>query len=67
MSKNKEKYVAEKHLQSLVDFVSAYDNSDLPDGAWWDMLEEGVAAWSDWAGVRIDPHDGVLEYVEGRQ
>jgi hypothetical protein len=65
--RKKEKYVSAIHRQSLIDFVSAYDNDDLPDGAWWAVMEEGVEAWSSYSGVSIDPHDGVLEYAKGRQ
>jgi hypothetical protein len=50
----------------LCDFLEAWDNDELPDGAWWAMLMEGVEAYNDEYDGDIDPHDGVLAYVYER-
>ncbi len=48
----------------LVGFLVAYDNDDLSDGAWQAVLEDGAKAFSQAYGIRIDPFDGFMEYVE---
>lgn len=58
------RYDATQHRDSLIGFMSAYDNDDLSDGAWQAMLEDGAKAFSKHFGIRIDPFDAFMEYVE---
>lgn len=56
-------YSAPKHRNALIGYMSAYDNDDLSDGAWQAMLEDGAKAFSKEFGIRIDPFDAFMEYV----
>ena len=57
-------YDAGAHRDTLIGFMSAYDNDDLPDGAWQAMLEDGAKAFSKEFEIHIDPYDAFMEYVE---
>lgn len=57
-------YRATNHRDSLLGFMSAYDNSNLSDGAWQAMLEDGAKAFSKEFGISIEPFDAFMEYVE---
>ncbi len=57
-------YHAAAHRDLLIGTLSAYDNDDLSDGAWQAMLEDGAKAFTQAYGIRIDPFDGFMEYVE---
>lgn len=62
--KKKIPYNPEKHRQGLVDFLSAWDMDDFPDGAWQAYLQEGAEAYSDELGIAIDPYDAFIEYCK---
>lgn len=49
--------------ESLVTFMSAYDNGDLPDGAWQAMLEDGAEEFTRTTGIQIEPIDAFHEYL----
>lgn len=51
----------------LIDFLEAYDHDDLPDGAWQAMIEDGVKAYNEEFGARIDPFDGFMAYIEAKK
>jgi len=38
----------------------------LPDGAWWACLAEGVSAYNEVEGSKVDPNDGVHAYLARR-
>lgn len=57
-------YHAAAHRDTLIATLSAYDNSDLPDGAWQAMLEDGAKAFTKAYGISIEPFDAFMEYVE---
>ena len=47
-------------------FVDAMNDDDLPDGAWWAMLEEGVRNYNSEYGTNYDPHEAVHRYLQAR-
>lgn len=47
----------------FADYIDAWNNDDLPDGAWWAMLEEGVDSYNKEFGTSIDGNDGVHAYL----
>ena len=59
----RQRYNREQHGQGLVDFMAAFDDDSLADGAWQAMLEEGGEAYSQEFNVAIDGHDAFMEYV----
>lgn len=61
-----QRYHREIHGQGLVDFMQAFDNDDLSDGAWQAMLEDGGDAYAETFGVKISGYDAFMEYVELR-
>ena len=49
----------------LVGFLSAYDHSDLPDGAWFSVLEEGAEDFAKSINLRnYDTNSMVHEYLK---
>lgn len=42
--------------------ASNYD--DLPDGAWWQVLEDTVVWWNTENKTKYDPNTTVHEYLE---
>lgn len=64
MSKKGIPYHAGAHRDLLISTLAAYDNSDLSDGAWQAMLEDGAKAFSEAYGISIEPFDAFMEYVE---
>jgi len=67
-------YTDEQHLKDyehvpdgLEHFLEALDNDDLPDGAWWACLEEGVSVYNEVEGTKVDPNDGVHAYLARRR
>ena len=63
-----EQYLSDyEHVpDGIEDFLEAWNNDELPDGAWWAMLEEGVTAYNEVEGTRVDPNDGVHAYLARR-
>lgn len=49
--------------EELYAFLQAFDNDDLPDGAWQAMIEDGVRAWNNDKSAKRDPFDTFLQYV----
>jgi hypothetical protein len=45
-------------------FIEAHDNDDLPDGAWWSVLENAVTYWNEKHGTNFDENETVHAYVE---
>ena len=48
----------------LFGFLQAFDDDDLPDGAWQAKIEDGVVAWNEDKGTNLSPFDTWVEYVE---
>lgn len=59
----RQRYDRETHGQGLMDFMQAWDDPDLEDGAWQAMLEEGGEAYADAFGIDIDGYDAFQEYM----
>lgn len=52
---------------SLVGFLEAFDDEDLPDGAWWAMLEEGAESFAEFNNLKnYDANSMVHEYLKAR-
>lgn len=52
---------------SLVGFLEAFDEEDLPDGAWFARLEEGGRAFiKEFKLKNIDENDLVHEYLQAK-
>lgn len=49
--------------QELFGFMSAYDDDDAPDGAWWAMLEDSVTFYNEEHGTTYDPFETVHAYI----
>ena len=52
--------------EALADYLDAFNNDNLSDGAWQGVLMEGVEQFNEDMGLNIDPHEGFLIYVEIR-
>jgi hypothetical protein len=53
--------------EDLTEFLYAFDIDDLPDGAWWAVLEEGAEAFIRERKLKsIDAIDLVHEYLEAQ-
>ncbi len=50
--------------KELYDFLEAYDDDSLPDGAWQALLMEGVEQFNIAYNKDIDPHEGFMAYVQ---
>lgn len=46
----------------LQHFLTALDDDDLPDGAWWAKLEDGVTEWNRVNGTNLNTHETIEEY-----
>ncbi len=51
-------------MSELDGFLDAFNDHDLPDAAWFAKMMEGVEAYNEAYGTTIDPHSGVLEWIE---
>lgn len=60
------KKVTAAMLDEFVAFMGAFDNEDMPDGAWWQMLEDGAEAFFKRHGIKGDPNSAVHQYLEHR-
>ncbi len=49
--------------EHLFGYLSAHDDDDAPDGAWWAMLEDGVALYNEQYHTNHDPHETVAAYL----
>ncbi len=56
--------MARKFPQDLLNYISAHDDDDLPDGAWFANLEGAVADWNDVHGTNYDENDAAHAYLE---
>lgn len=58
-----------KHIVQWLDadhlygYLSAHDDDDAPDGAWWAMLEDGVRSYNEQHHTNHDPHETVHAYI----
>jgi len=43
--------------------MAAFDHDDMPDGAWFAMLEEGAGAFMRQHKLRGDRNDGAHQYL----
>lgn len=59
----RQRYNREIHGQGLVEFMTAFDDPDLADGAWQSMLEDGGDAYAEEFQVAIDGYTAFIEYV----
>lgn len=62
----RQRYDREIHGQGLADFMAAFDDPDLADGAWQAMLEDGGRAYAEEFGVDIDGFDAFHEYLAAK-
>ncbi len=46
--------------------IDCMNDDDLPDGAWWAMLEEGVRNYNEANGTNFDPFEGVHAYLRAK-
>lgn len=44
-------------------YLEAFDDPDLPDGAWWAKLENGVTSYNEEFNTEFDECDTVQEYI----
>jgi len=52
-----------KKHEKVFYYMESWDDGNLPDGAWWAMLEDGVKCFNEEHGTKYDPFDTVHEYV----
>lgn len=45
------------------EFMEAFDNDELPDGAWWAVLEDGAREANQHFKIKRDPFDAVHAYL----
>lgn len=48
---------------ALLASLEAADNDDLPDGAWWQVLEDAVTFFNEAHSTNFDPNDTVHKYL----
>jgi len=51
------------NLEMVFHWLKAFDDPELPDGAWWAKLENGVTFYNEDHGTNLDEHETVSEYV----
>lgn len=51
-------------LDELYWWIDARNDDDLPDGAWWAVLEEAVVNYNAEYGTDHDPNDAVHAYLQ---
>jgi hypothetical protein len=44
-------------------WIDARNDDELPDGAWWSVLEEAVVDYNEEYGTDYDPFDAVHAYL----
>lgn len=49
--------------ENLTAFLHPFDDENLPDGAWWAKLEDGVKEYNEVNNRNLDLHDTISEYV----
>ena len=65
MKKRKNKYESEFKLSDeLFWFIDAHNDDDLPDGAWFAVLEDAVTYWNKKHGTNFDENEAVHAYLE---
>jgi len=52
--------------EGFLEFLEAWDDDTLPDGAWQALLEEGVDAYNQEHDANIDSYEGFMAYVESK-
>ena len=56
-----------KQLEAVKDefmgFMQAFDNDDLPDGAWWCVLEEGAQKFLDEHKIKYDSNSATHKFL----
>ena len=57
-----------KHKQNLISFLDGANDilEGLPDGAWWQAMEDMVAEFNESNGTSFDTNDGVHMRVKRR-
>ena len=50
--------------QELFYLMAAHDNDDLPDGAWWQVLEDAVYYWNRQHGTCLNLNETVHTYLK---
>lgn len=50
-------------VTGLCQFLEEWESEDLPNGAWWAHLEEGVDAYNKEMDTKFDRNNGVHFYV----
>lgn len=54
-------------MREVFDFLSAYDDDSLSDGAWQCLIEDGVRAYNANYDTDLDPFDTFVAYAGGRR
>lgn len=53
-----------KELQDeFYGFMKIYDNEELPDGAWWALLEEAASSFIKLHKLKVDSNDATHQYL----
>ena len=60
MSKNKKFTIAE---EALFSYLYTYDDDDLPDRAWKQMIKDGIESYNEEYETDFDPDDYFVKYV----
>lgn len=53
--------------EALYYMMEASDNDDLPDGAWWHVLEDCVTYWNKKNKTKFDPNSTVHAYLKWKE
>ncbi len=53
-----------EYPEELFEFMSTFDDSDAPDGAWQAMLEDAVTQYNEQNNTDFDPFEAWLAYCE---
>jgi hypothetical protein len=56
----------DKNLEELFGALDFNNNDDLPDGAWWQVLEDTVDFFNDANGTNYEPNEMVHQWVQSR-
>lgn len=54
------------HLQEFIGFMDAHDHDELPDGAWFAVLETAAESFLTTNKIRGDANDAVHQWLNER-
>lgn len=58
--------IPEKFKDEFLDYMGAADNDDLPDDAWWAVLEDAAGAFMKEQKLKGEASDAVHQYLVWR-